>query len=357
LGTREEDVPTIVRDTGGLQYGGHLDELFSRFEDFDAEWLDSWYGNDALIEGHVLRGALRIVDADEYPFYFKAMRSLARRRKYQNCPAALGEDHNLAFRLLDEEGPLTLQEFKGLFRERHPQSGSKAGRLLQDLYNHGEAARMGRKRQKPLFHTMGKLPYELDMDGVAERGAKEWLLLKCLSVHGPFTDRDIAHWVGWSLKEARDALMRLVGAGMVAGVDLQGDANTNYLRVEDVPFLNSLADDFPERNFIRILYNDDALLLGCYKKLGSYFGYVWEYPQFREGVVWRAAVLRGRELIGEADVEIYSKSPMYRLRSLTLREGHADSETVSMVEDEFRRHAEFRGKTLVMVEPRQTRRS
>ena len=40
------------------------------------------------------------------------------------------------------------------------------------------------------------------------------------------------------------------------------------------------------------------------------------------------------------------------MRSLTLREGLADSETVSMVEEEFRRHADFKGKTLVTAEPR-----
>ena len=43
LGASEGDVPTIVRDIGGLQYGGHLDELFSRFQDFQPEWFDRWY--------------------------------------------------------------------------------------------------------------------------------------------------------------------------------------------------------------------------------------------------------------------------------------------------------------------------
>jgi len=41
-----------------------------------------------------------------------------------------------------------------------------------------------------------------------------------------------------------------------------------------------------------------------------------------------------------------------RLRSLTLREELADSETVSTVEKEFRRHAYFKGKTLLTAEPR-----
>ena len=352
LGKSENDVPSVVRDIGGLQYGGHLDELFSRFEDFKLEWFDRWYGDHTLIEGHVLRGALRIVDAGDYPFYFKATRSVARRRRYQNCPAALGENHALASRLLHDHGPLTINEFKELFNVKHPQCGSRTGRLLQDLYNYGEAARVGRKKQKPLFHAIEKLPYKLDMAPVTEGEAMEWLLLKCLAVHGPFTVRDVAHWVGWNLTETRETLRGLVADGRVVHVNVEGDRDSNYIGVEDVPFLNSLAEGIPERSFVRILFNDDALLLGCYKRLESYFGYAWEYPQFRDGVVWRAAILKGRELLGKADVEVYAKSPSYRLRSLTLREELADSETVSTVEEEFRRHADFKGKTLMTAEPR-----
>ena len=40
------------------------------------------------------------------------------------------------------------------------------------------------------------------------------------------------------------------------------------------------------------------------------------------------------------------------MRSLTLREELANSETVSTGEEEFRRHADFKGKTLVTAEPR-----
>ncbi|UCH57567.1 MAG: winged helix DNA-binding domain-containing protein [Candidatus Bathyarchaeota archaeon] len=351
-GKGESDVLSVVRDIGGLQYGGHLSELFSRVKYFRPEWFEHLSEAYSLIEGHVLRGALRIVDAEEYPYYFKATRCVARRRRYQNCPAALNEDHILAQRCLDTRGPLTIQEFKELFMEEHPQSKSKAGRLLQDLYNHGEVARMGRKNQKPLFHTVEKLPYELEVSEISEKEAKEWLLLKCLSIHGPFTVGDIAHWVGWNLTEAKETLRGLISGGEVVNVNVEGDRSPNYLRAQDVPFLSSLADDLPEHNFVRILFNDDALLLGCYKRLLGYFGYQWAYPQFSEGVVWRAAILSGRNLIGEADVEMYSKSPVFRVRSLTMREDLADPDTLSRMEDTFRRHAEFRGKTLAMARSR-----
>jgi len=40
-------------------------ELSNRFENFKSEWFDYWYENHTLIDGHVLRGALRILDTDQ----------------------------------------------------------------------------------------------------------------------------------------------------------------------------------------------------------------------------------------------------------------------------------------------------
>ena len=80
LGKAKNDVPYVIRDIGGLQHGGHKIELFNRFVNFKPEWFDYWYENHILVDGHVLRGALRIVNADEYPYYFKATRTASRAR-------------------------------------------------------------------------------------------------------------------------------------------------------------------------------------------------------------------------------------------------------------------------------------
>lgn len=350
LGRTMENVPEIVRATGGLQHGGHLIELFNRFEEFRPEWFDHWYHRKELVEGHVLQGALRIVNADEYSYYFKATRSVARRRRYQNCLASLRGDHKLALDIVDGHGPLTHSEFEDLFRGRYPQK-SKAGRLLMDLYNYGEVARMGRKKQRPLYYTIGKLPYRLDVPPITEEYAREWLLMKSLSVYGPLTARDIAHWVGWNLKEVRETLKDLLEIGEIVKVRIEGDRETNYLRADDVPFLNSLAEDLPENSFVRVLFNDDSLLLGYYPRLGDYFGYPWRHPQLSEGVSWRAAILRGREIIGDAVVEMYAGSWELRLRSFSVRSEFATFGILSVVEEEFSRHAAFQGKSLVMIGP------
>jgi hypothetical protein len=146
LGKSREDVPSVVRAIGGLQYGGHNIELFNRFQDFKAEWFDYWYENHVLVEGHVLRGALRIINADEYPHCFKATRSVARRRSYQKCPLSLSGEHLIALNFIKKYGPFTPSQFKKSFGVKRATLKGVAKKLFYDLYNYGKIARIGRRR-------------------------------------------------------------------------------------------------------------------------------------------------------------------------------------------------------------------
>ena len=352
LGKTRNDVLSIVSDIGGLQYGGHKIELFNRFENFKPEWFDHWYENHAIIEGHVLRGALRIVNADEYPFYFKATRTVSRKRRYQKCPVSLGSGHRKALGFIEKHGPFSPSEFGILFVGKHPQLKGKGKSLLYDLYNYGKIVRVGRSRNKPLYHSLGRLPYRLDIEQTSEEEAKKWLFLKSLNTYGPFTLDDIAHWVGWTLTETKEISEILLREDKIVNIAVEDERKPHYLRVEDLPFLRSLRNNLPHHSFIKILFNDDAFLLGYYKRLRDFFGYDWRYPHFREGVVWRAAILCGRQLVGEAIVDMYAKDSFFNVRSLLLRKGFASREILCRTENEFGRHAVFQSKTLRMCKPR-----
>jgi len=354
LGKTIEDVPSVVSATGGLQYGGHKIELFNRFKNFKPEWFDYWYEKHALIEGHVLRGALRITTADEYPYYFKATRNIAMRRTYQQCPISLHQNHLNALNFISTHGPLTPTEFKKQYSARHPQLKHIADRLLYDLYNYGKIARMGRKNQKPLFHAVEKLPYKLDMAQLSEKEAKAWLFQKCLSTFGPFSLKDVAHWIGWNLTETSEVLNGLQDREKVVAVRMNDCTDLLYARVADLRELDSLEDNLPHYSQVRILFNDDALLLGCYRRLKQRFGYNWEYPQFSEGIVWKAAILYGRELTGEAAVDMYAQSPIFKVRKLMLRKEFVVKDILREIRDEFARHAEFQNKNLSMITPTRT---
>jgi uncharacterized protein YcaQ len=350
LGITRNDVPSIIRDVGGLQYGGHKIELFNRFGNFKSEWFDYWYKNHILIDGHVLRGALRIVNAEEYPYYFKATRTVSRRRSYQKCPVSLSNEHHKALNFIERQGPFAPSEFKKAFSEEHL-LGDKAKRLLYDLYNYGKIARIGRKNSKPLYHSIKKLPYKLDMEQIPEKEGQKWLFLKSLSIYGPFTLNDVAHWVGWTLNETKEISNILLQEGKIVSVGVEDHPKNQYLRVKGLDLLNSLRNNLPEYSFIRILFNDDALLLGYYRRLKDFFGYDWRYPQFSEGVVWRAAILHGRQLIGEAIVDIHTKDRFFKVRKLLLRKEFANTKILCKIEREFNRHATFQNKTLQMSKP------
>jgi hypothetical protein len=351
LGKTRSDVPMIIRDIGGLQYGGHKIELFNRFENFKSEWFDYWCENYTLIEGHVLRGALRIVNVDDYPFYLKATRSVSRKRTYQKCPVSLNNEHYNALDIIERHGPFTSSEFKTTLTEKHPQLADKAEKLLSELYNYGKIARVGRRKDKPLYHSIKKLPRKLDLESVSEREGKKWLFLKALSIYGPFTLADVAHLVGWTITAAKEASQILLQEDKIVTVNVEGLPKPHYLRMEDLDFLNSFRSNLPEYLFIKILFNDDALLLGYYKRLNDFFGYPWRYPQLCEGIVWRAAILHGRQIIGDAIVDIYAKDPVFNIRRLLLRKEFASSEMLCQIESEFNRHAVFQNKTLSMRKP------
>jgi uncharacterized protein YcaQ len=345
-GKDKDDVLSIISSIGGLQYGGHLLELFSRFKKFKTDWFNYWYETHALVEGHVLRGALRIVNSEEYIYYFKATRSVARRRKYHNCPLALSKIHFIALAFINKKGPFTPSEFRKNFSHKLPQYRDSAYRLIYDLYNYGKVARIGRKNNKPLFHSIEKLPYELSMSRIREKEAKKWLLTKCLSIYGPFTLKDIAHWVGWTITETKEVLNSLLKERQITNVKIEGDNQIHYVRNEDVQFLNSLVNNLPDYSFIRILFNDDSLLLGYYKRLKDYFGYDWIYPQFSAGVVWRAAILLGRNLVGEAIIDMHANSKFLEVKKLILRKEFISPKTLLAVKDESNRVAMFQGKIL-----------
>lgn len=352
LGKSRDDVPSVVRSIGGLQDGGHKVELFNRFKNFKAEWFEYWYENHTLIDGHVLRGALRIGNMDEYAYYFKATRSVARRRAaYQKCPLHLTTAHFEALKMIDKHGPFTPSDFDNFFGAKHSLAKREAKKLLYELYNYGKLARMGKKRNKPLYHVIEKLPYELDMQ-ISEKEAKRWLFLKCLGIYGPFRLEDIAHWIGWTLTETEEISNMLLHEKAIVRVNVEGQRKTCFVRTEDLAALDSLVDDLPKRSFTRILFNDDALLLGCYKRLESDFGYDWRYPQFGEGVVWRAAILYGRRIIGEATVDMYAKSQNFTVKDLTLLRKFATHEVSSKIQEELQKHAAFHNKTLKMTKPK-----
>ena len=108
----------------------------------------------------------------------------------------------------------------------------------------------------------------------------------------------------------------------------------------------------PHYSFIIILFNDDGLLVGYYGRLGEFFGYRWRYLQLSEGIVWRAAILHGRQIVGGGIVDMHVKDTFLKIRKLLLRKEFVDAEMLYKMGRELNRDAVFQNKTLQMSKPK-----
>ena len=347
LGEGKKDTLSIVRDIGGLQDGWHFYEMFARMKAFQRGWLIDLLQRGKLVYGHVLRKALRIVSADEYPFFFKATRSIMRKKAaYYACPERLTSSHRKALALIERHQPITPSGFSKVFSDAHPELKKEARRLFYELYNFGEIIRVGFRRGRPRYGLTRTFFSEMKIEEVPEEKAREWLASKCLKVYGPFCAHDIAHWVGWTVKETRNILNSLHEKGEVIKVEVEGRTHIQWLLSEDLESLSSIETSPEEPGLVRILFNDDALLLGYYKRLERTFGFRWIYPQLSKGEYLRPAILFSNEVIGELTLQLYSSSPKMIAEKLVIRKEFAEESVVEKVIKELERISIFAGKEL-----------
>ena len=348
LGKGKNDILPIVRDIGGLQEGWHFYEMLARMKTFQRSWLIDLLQRGKLIYGHVLRKALRIVPTDEYPLFFKATRSIMRKKAaYYKCPEELTNSHRKALAVIERHQPISPSDFSKVFLEAYPELKREAKRLFYELYNFGEIIRIGIRQGRPKYGLTHTFFPEMKIEEVSEEEAREWLVSKCLKVYGPFCAHDIAHWVGWTVKETRNILNSLHDREEVIKVEVEGRTHVQWLLAEDLESISSLGSSPPERHeFVRVLFNDDALLLGYYRRLEHTFGFKWRYPQFSKGEYLRPAILFCNEIIGELTLQLYSSSPKITAEKLVIRKEFAEKRVFEMVIKELERIASFSEKEL-----------
>jgi len=132
----------------------------------------------------------------------------------------------------------------------------------------------------------------------------------------------------------------------VIKVVVEGRAHTQWLLSEDLESLSSIETSPEEPGLVRILFNDDVLLLGYYKRLERTFGFRWRYPQLSKGEYLRPAILFSNEIIGELTLQLYSSSPKMIAEKLVIRKEFAEESVVEKVIKELERISIFAGKEL-----------
>jgi uncharacterized protein YcaQ len=346
-GKGKNDILFIVRDIGGLQDGWHFYEMLARMKTFQREWLLDLIKEGKLIYGHVLRKALRIVPADEYALFFKATRSIMRKKAaYYRCPEKLTNLHKKALAFIEKHQPIAPSEFSKLFSDIYPEHKKEARRLFYELYNFGEIIRVGLREGRPRYGLTEAFLPEMNIKQVSEEDAREWLASKCLKIYGPFCAHDIAHWVGWTVRETRNVLKSLHDKGEVTNIEVEGRTHQQWLLSEDLEYLDGIDPSYIEQDFVRILFNDDALLLGYYRRLEETFGFGWKYSMLSKGEYLRPAILFNKEIIGELTLKLYSGSSKLVAEKLVIRKKFANENVLEMVIKELERIADFAEKEL-----------
>jgi uncharacterized protein YcaQ len=277
-----KDVVDLIRSVGGLQWGAEDLSLLSRLHHVETSWIRDAVEKKELLEVHVLRGGLRIIPSEEYPYYFAGTREVIERIADRRLVplTKMTDDHRKILRLVSREGPIPLKEIRQ--KINLPNTRNLINQLLID----GALVRAGRKKTQVLIATLENWLPEMILEDTSAEEARLWMARKFLTVYGPSTEAELAHWAGWTLTRGKNVLAQLSEKGDIEKVFL-GDSFRFML----------YHTEFPEKEntpYLRILHNDDEIHLACSGRCRELFGFNWKY-RFST----TAAVLQNNRILGE----------------------------------------------------------
>ncbi|MBU7025278.1 MAG: winged helix DNA-binding domain-containing protein, partial [Theionarchaea archaeon] len=204
-GSGRKDLVNIVRLVGGLQWGAEDLSLLSRINHVESSWIREAVEKKELLEVHVLRGGLRIIPSEEYPYYFAGTREVIERIYDRRLVTLkkMTDDHRSIIELLSREGRLPLKEIRrktNLPNTRH---------LVNQLLIDGKLIRASRKKNQVLIDTLENWLPGMILEDICLEEARLWMAKKFLSVYGPSTESELAHWAGWTVTRGREVMKQL----------------------------------------------------------------------------------------------------------------------------------------------------
>lgn len=273
-----------VRAIGGVQWGAEDLVLLARLTHFESEWVREAVERGELIEVHVLRGGLRIIPADECPFYFAGTREAIERVSDRRLHIAreITDDHRAVLKAVSKGGRMTLQDIVKETQIPHTNT------LVNGLLGAGKLIRAGRKKNNVLFATLEEWLPNVCLETVSAHESRVWLAKKFLTIYGPSTASELAHWAGWSVTRGKEVMSYLEEEGITE----------RFLDGEPQVMLSGTVFPPPEeRPYVRLLHNDDEIHLSYSGRLKTLFGLQWEYK-----FSTTAAVLQNNKIIGTVKI-------------------------------------------------------
>lgn len=350
-GNNKEDVLKVVKNIGGLLWGivvynSHFIELWSRFQKFQRNWLDDLlYDEKKLLEMHVLRVGLRIIVAEEAPYYFQATRGVIKRAggplicRHED----MRQVHKNIIYILEKYEALTFAEIKKKYWIKL--SGIIPRIAFEQLCHSGIVLRVGRKGIAPLFGLVNHFFPDVDLYSVSENDAKEWVALKCLEAYGPLSTQDAAHWVGWTVNETEEVLQKLNEKEDITTVHIKEREEKQWIRSEDIGFLEELVEQDRE-DFTQILSYEDELMNGYSLRLPSSFGYSMRGLHRQHLPILNNNEENGPQIIGDTKLKPDSKEKMLIIKGIYLRKDYNNIDVKNRIEERLEEFASFHSAKL-----------
>ena len=295
--------------------------LHSRVIDYQPAQLDQLLYRDRLFFDY--GGAIFIYPMDELPYWRIAMQRKGQEPRWakflQQNPALLKEVKTA----LRKRGPLGNRDFEGRARGDNFRSGKDSGLALYYLWLTGEVMTHHRRNFDRVFDFRQNIVPDGSNRKATIAQAENFFARKALAFMGLSRARTFTHsFAGFierrvSLDEATQRLGKMIRAGEVAAVQVEGWTEPLYALAEDVPALVTLEagnvpaewqplDTTTEEETVFLAPLDIVSARGR-AKVWFDFDYVWEVykpaPQRRWGY-YTLPILYGDRIVARFDPKL-----------------------------------------------------
>jgi uncharacterized protein YcaQ len=226
---------------------------------------------------------MSIYRVEDWPYFHR------RRESHRNSLGSESDPIGMALpqvrREISERGPISSKDLDYDHRVNWPWGPTRLARaVLESMYLWGELIIHHKEHARKIYdfahrHISDDLLSAIDPN-VTEEQFHDWYVLRRIGSVGLLWDLPGGAWLGMPgerSSERKDALTRLVHQGKIAQISIEDIKATFYIRIEDIPLLDTILRQNTTATYASILAPLDNLLWDrrLVKTLFN-FDYTWE---------------------------------------------------------------------------------
>jgi hypothetical protein len=322
--------------------------LWGRVLEYNPKYLDAlMYEERQFFE---YGGNLRVYPMEELPYWRGSMHRKAKTERWANFAKEHRSTLKAVKAALRERGPLGNRNFHGLTRVSHYRGRKESSLALYYLWLAGELMVHHRFRFERVYDFLENIA-PASLQHVAKVGDSErFFSRKAFAFRGLCTAKSWASSTSFFLErkisspEAQRWLTRMISAGEVVGVTVEGEKEPYYLLVDDVSLLEAVVDGHVPKEWqpLETTTEEEVLFLApletviAHGRAKSLFGfdYIWEVYKpaaKRRWGYYTLPILYDDQLVARLDPMVDSSSDRVVIKALWL-ENEATGKDVDFIE-------------------------